>query len=586
MHRRRRALLGLLLLATVALAVVRLRTEAERVLTARVRQALPPGTTVGAVHLDAWGPLRLEEVAFGGGPVEGRCRRVLVSWSLRGGADPRDHLRGVRSEDCVLAGPGLHVEVPRAAFGVVSWTRQPGRHVLALEEAGSRSPLRVTLVRGQRGELEAVVEAERLLTPRTVHAAHRGLEVAALGTWTVRATLRTSPDGFETKGTWRAEGVRRAAGTPSLDGSVTWDARGARGRVEVRRLVVSGAGAELAVSGEWVEDPAVVALRLDGRADLGAAWRAAELEAPAALPGLRTADLGTATFTLEVSGDPRDPASLAIRPTLAYTAPPRPMPDLVRLRGPFRFTPLQEGGAVLDVQGAFAAVPAGASALPVTLSEGSPGFVPLSAVPHLFQRALLIAEDAGFWGHPGVDVAEVPVALADNWRSGGESIRGASTITQQLVKNLFLSREKSYRRKVQEAVLALLTDAAMGKARILEVYLNVIEWGPGLNGLGPAAWHYFGKRPQELSLKETVFLVCLVPSPVRYHQAHELGRPGPGLEQLMSNLLVKLRSVDAITPAEHAAAEAETLVFRPEEPARVLAAAGRTPRRRPTPGRG
>jgi membrane peptidoglycan carboxypeptidase len=165
-----------------------------------------------------------------------------------------------------------------------------------------------------------------------------------------------------------------------------------------------------------------------------------------------------------------------------------------------------------------------------------------------------------------VDVAEIRAAWADNAERGGIA-RGGSTITQQLVKNLFLSREKSYGRKMEEAALALLVDAALPKRRILEIYLNVIEWGPGLYGLGPASAHYFGKRPSELTPKEIVFLVCLIPSPVRYHQAHLAGRAGPGMEQLMANLLAKLRSVDALGDADYAAALDETLRFAPETPA-------------------
>src|SRR5262249_54105904 len=156
--------------------------------------------------------------------------------------------------------------------------------------------------------------------------------------------------------------------------------------------------------------------------------------------------------------------------------------------------------------------------------------------------ALLLSEDAGFFGHPGIDVAEIPVAWAQN-EERGERARGASTITQQLVKNLFLHKDKSYGRKLTEAALALMLDAALPKQRILEIYLNVIEWGPDLYGLGPAAAHYFGKTPAALTPKETAFLVCLIPSPVRYHQAHVAGHPGPGMDLLMANLLAKLQSV-------------------------------------------
>jgi membrane peptidoglycan carboxypeptidase len=162
-----------------------------------------------------------------------------------------------------------------------------------------------------------------------------------------------------------------------------------------------------------------------------------------------------------------------------------------------------------------------------------------------------------------VDLAEIRAAWETNAARGRPS-RGGSTITQQLVKNLFLSREKSYGRKMEEAALALLVDAALPKRRILEIYVNVIEWGPGLYGLVPAARHYFGKEPAALTAKEIAFLVCLIPSPVRYHQAHIAGHAGPGMEQLMGNLLAKLRSVGAIGEDDYFAALDEGLRFAAE----------------------
>ena len=190
-------------------------------------------------------------------------------------------------------------------------------------------------------------------------------------------------------------------------------------------------------------------------------------------------------------------------------------------------------------------------------------------MPPLFLDALLLSEDAGFYGHPGVDVAEIRAAWADNVERGTLA-RGGSTITQQLVKNLFLSREKSYGRKMEEAALALLVDAALPKRRILEIYVNVIEWGPGLYGLVPAARHYFGKAPAALTPKEIAFLVCLIPSPVRYHQAHTAGHAGPGMEQLMANLLAKLRSTGALSDDAYFAALDEGLQFAAETSAAVV----------------
>ena len=155
----------------------------------------------------------------------------------------------------------------------------------------------------------------------------------------------------------------------------------------------------------------------------------------------------------------------------------------------------------------------------------------------------------------------MPKTLATNWERG-EAARGGSTITQQLAKNLFLTREKSLHRKLQELSFSFLLESTLGKSRILEIYLNIIEWGPGLYGLKPAAQHYFDKDPWALSPKEIAVLVSLIPGPVKYQRSIQGGELRRGFETLVKNLLVKMRSVDAISEDEFQAALAEKLVFR------------------------
>jgi membrane peptidoglycan carboxypeptidase len=201
----------------------------------------------------------------------------------------------------------------------------------------------------------------------------------------------------------------------------------------------------------------------------------------------------------------------------------------------------------------------------IEVSPASPGFIARADIPPLFVQTLLIGEDAAFFSHRGLDLGELPKALAANWAQG-RAVRGASTITQQLAKNLFLSREKSLHRKLQELALAFLLESALGKDRILEIYLNVIEWGPGLYGLRPAARYYFGKEPGALTPKEMAFLVALIPGPIKYQRSFEDGSLSPGFEPLVTNLLVKLRSVDALSEEEYAAALAQTLSFGRPEP--------------------
>ena len=145
-------------------------------------------------------------------------------------------------------------------------------------------------------------------------------------------------------------------------------------------------------------------------------------------------------------------------------------------------------------------------------------------------------------------------------------MRGASTITQQLAKNLFLSREKSLQRKLRELSYSFLLESTLGKVRILEIYLNVIEWGPGLYGLRPAARHYFDKEPQALSPREVAFLVSLIPGPVKYQASIQGGEVRRGFDVLVNNLLAKMRSIDVITEEKYQEALSETLALHGPPP--------------------
>ncbi len=275
------------------------------------------------------------------------------------------------------------------------------------------------------------------------------------------------------------------------------------------------------------------------RLDLARLLATSGLELPAG-----ATDLGSAAATAEVTGRMRDPSSIEVTERLDFRRPAVALPALEKLKGPF----------VHEAHGADGTV------CRVLVGPASPDFVPLADVPPLFVRALLLSEDANFRGHPGIDLTEIPVAMAINWVRGTRA-RGASTITQQLAKNLFLSREKSYGRKLQEAALALLLDSTLGKDRILEIYLNVIEWGPGVFGLGAASRHYFGKEPAALSPKEMAFLVALIPGPIKYQRSIASGTPTRGFASLVTGVLARLRSVDALSETEYEQARAEPVVL-------------------------
>jgi monofunctional biosynthetic peptidoglycan transglycosylase len=132
------------------------------------------------------------------------------------------------------------------------------------------------------------------------------------------------------------------------------------------------------------------------------------------------------------------------------------------------------------------------------------------------KRAVLVAEDINFFSHRGFDWGEIKIAVEEALHDS-EAPRGASTITQQLVKNLWLSPSRNPLRKVKEAVLTWQVERALPKRRILEIYLNVAEFGPGVYGVGPAAQAYFGKAPADLGEEEASLLAASLPRPASWH---------------------------------------------------------------------
>ncbi len=136
----------------------------------------------------------------------------------------------------------------------------------------------------------------------------------------------------------------------------------------------------------------------------------------------------------------------------------------------------------------------------------------LSQISPSLQKAVIISEDMNFYSHAGFDWAEVQSALSQALRHLSFP-RGASTITQQLVKNLYLSESKNPWRKVREAVITSQMESHLSKSRILELYLNVIEWGDGIYGAEAAAQHYFSSSARSLSNEQAAFLAAIIPNP-------------------------------------------------------------------------
>jgi monofunctional biosynthetic peptidoglycan transglycosylase len=142
-------------------------------------------------------------------------------------------------------------------------------------------------------------------------------------------------------------------------------------------------------------------------------------------------------------------------------------------------------------------------------------WIAYSAIPKDAINAVIISEDGTFWSHSGFDWFEFRESMERNLKEG-RAARGASTISQQLVKNLYLSPSKNPLRKLREWVLTWYLERTLSKQRILELYLNVIEWGWGIYGIEAASQQYFGKTAAMLSREESVRLAAVVPNPRRY----------------------------------------------------------------------
>ncbi len=176
-----------------------------------------------------------------------------------------------------------------------------------------------------------------------------------------------------------------------------------------------------------------------------------------------------------------------------------------------------------DVSGLKTANPASTSLMRLQAAEAAKKGIKIFArqewvafdrVPELMKKAVLISEDANFYSHKGIDFAELRESIRQDIRER-RFVRGGSTITQQLAKNLYLSGDKTLWRKFTEALIARRLERALPKSRIFVLYLNVIELGPNVFGVQAASRHWFGKDVGELTLEEMVRLTAIIPRPLK-----------------------------------------------------------------------
>jgi monofunctional biosynthetic peptidoglycan transglycosylase len=535
------ASLAALLLRPVLEHAVRTRIE-----SAAVRHGMV--ARIGQVHVGVWPLLRLEgfDLDFGHG-VRLHADLISATWPGR--------LRlAVRA--AALAGPaGVTVSFPAAAWDITGIHGGDLRLMLVVPQAG----LSIHKLADPVGSAWSV-EARGLDLSRLLDVRRDNHQLFDGGIADGRVDFHANNDALRFHVDLGARGARLAAladnaadepqlGDPTdvtlrFDGA--WQRAG--GTIEIPEMHATVAGADLSGSialRDLDTDPVIdLALGVQ-RLDFAQLLSTSGLSVPESLGLAPGGDdgLGTATIDVRVHGRPSDPASLSVSQKIDFTPPRQMPPAIVRLRGDFIFSSDEGAGPHR----------------PIDVSPASADFIALRDVPPLFVRTLLLAEDAGFYGHRGIDLRELPTALLTNWSRGGAA-RGASTITQQLAKNLFLSRDKQLGRKLEELVITFLLESALSKDRILEIYLNIIEWGADLRGLRPAADTYFGREPRALTPAEMAFLVAIIPGPIKYQSSFAHGTPGPGLRSLIDDLLGKLRAVDAISEEEYQRALGDPII--------------------------
>ena len=187
--------------------------------------------------------------------------------------------------------------------------------------------------------------------------------------------------------------------------------------------------------------------------------------------------------------------------------------------------------------------------------EGTTDWVPLKQMGALLRDAVIASEDGAFYSHSGYDISSMFAASVDNLKARSIK-RGGSTLSQQLAKNLFLGRERTYVRKLRELLYAVELDREVGKRRVLELYLNVVEWGPEIFGAKQAAAVYFNKTPQQLQAREAAWLASILRSPTTDYERQFLkNSPRPWRANLV------LRRMKSLSENERQAALSSPMVF-------------------------
>ena len=181
----------------------------------------------------------------------------------------------------------------------------------------------------------------------------------------------------------------------------------------------------------------------------------------------------------------------------------------------------------------------------------SPQWVPLKDVHRDLLYAIVLSEDSHFFSHSGIDYDALIAALADNLKNR-EWRFGASTISQQTVKNLYLNNKKALSRKLQELIITRRFEENLSKNEILEIYLNIVEFGPDLYGIHNASQYYFKKDPSNINAAEGAYLALLMPSPRKYHYTlFQNGNWSPALSKKHHRIIRDMRYKQLISNLQY-----------------------------------
>jgi monofunctional biosynthetic peptidoglycan transglycosylase len=187
-------------------------------------------------------------------------------------------------------------------------------------------------------------------------------------------------------------------------------------------------------------------------------------------------------------------------------------------------------------------------------------YVPFSAISPKFFAAIVASEDSGFYLHKGFELQSIMNAFKRNLKEG-TVVLGGSTITMQMVKNLFLSKERTIARKLQEVALSWYMETILSKNKIIEIYSNIIEYGPGIYGIHKASKYYFGKTADQLTAIESAYLAALLPNPKERFVYYCNNKITTNFRSILNKNLQKMNDLNLITSDELNSALTAKIIF-------------------------